>query len=386
MIEAVDGAREGADGAEAGDGSEAFDELVRDLIGLLGRGVDASLPDEEFDEWALRVFRHQFATNRTYRSFCLARSVTPETISSWPEIPAVPTGAFKRLRLLSLEGRGEPEAVFRTSGTTRGTEERGTHLVPRLSLYRASLLPNFRAHLLPEGARLAFLSLIPDPRRAPESSLSRMVGIAAEELADGIEWLVGPDEGIRTEALGNALARAEADRQPVLVLSTAFGLVHAVEALEREGWRFELPEGSRLMETGGFKGRSRRVERDVLYEGVEDRMGVPPSRIVNEYGMTELLSQFYEPVLRGGPRHLVSPPWVRTRILDPATLEPRRPGEPGLLLHVDLANAGSVAGVLTEDMGRAAGEGGFRIEGRATGAEPRGCSRAMDELLTAAWG
>jgi len=80
MIEAVDGAREGADGAEAGDGSEAFDELVRDLIGLLGRGVDASLPDEEFDEWALRVFRHQFATNRTYLDRLDAAPLTVD----WP--------------------------------------------------------------------------------------------------------------------------------------------------------------------------------------------------------------------------------------------------------------------------------------------------------------
>jgi hypothetical protein len=117
--------------------------------------------------------------------------------------------------------------------------------------------------------------------------------------------------------------------------------------------------------------------------------------MVNEYGMTELLSQFYEPVFRVGGaaradlgsaplenRRHVGPPWVRTRVLDPETLEPCAPGAPGLLCHLDLANAGSVAAVLTADLG-VADEGGFRVLGRAPGAEPRGCSLALEELLEA---
>jgi hypothetical protein len=56
-------------------------------------------------------------------------------------------------------------------------------------------------------------------------------------------------------------------------------------------------------------------------------------------------------------------------------------GTPGLLCHHDLANAGSVAAVLTEDMGVAV-DGGFRVLGRAPGAEPRGCSLALEELLS----
>ncbi len=57
-------------------------------------------------------------------------------------------------------------------------------------------------------------------------------------------------------------------------------------------------------------------------------------------------------------------------------------GRPGLLAHFDLANLGSVSAVLTEDVG--VGEpGGFRLLGRAAGAEPRGCSIAMDDLLAA---
>ena len=70
-------------------------------------------------------------------------------------------------------------------------------------------------------------------------------------------------------------------------------------------------------------------------------------------------------------------------MLDPVSLDPVPEGSAGLLCHLDLANVGSVCSVLTEDMGVAVGDG-FRVLGRARSAEPRGCSLAMDELMSAA--
>ena len=70
-------------------------------------------------------------------------------------------------------------------------------------------------------------------------------------------------------------------------------------------------------------------------------------------------------------------------MLDPVSLVQVPEGEPGLLCHHDLANVGSVACLLTEDMGVAVADG-FRLLGRIPGAEPRGCSLAIEELLNAA--
>jgi hypothetical protein len=235
------------------------------------------------------------------------------------------------------------------------------------------------------------MSLIPPPADAPQSSLSHMIGALADELgADATAWFARADGSLAHEALLSA-ARAAVDRRaPVLVAATAFALVHWLDGLARSGVRLRLPDGSRMMETGGFKGRARVVEREELYAAAEERLGIPAASVVNEYGMTEMLSQFYEPVLSRPTAHAalrerfhVAPPWVRTRVLDPATLAPSRAGEPGLLCHFDLANAGSAACVLTEDMGIAV-RGGFRLLGRAPGAEPRGCSLATAELLRAA--
>ena len=115
-------------------------------------------------------------------------------------------------------------------------------------------------------------------------------------------------------------------------------------------------------------------------------MGVPSRMIVGEYGMTELLSQLYEPVLtEGAPTAgtYVAPPWLRVRALDPVTLDELPSGAEGLLAFFDLANVGSVCHVLTEDVGNVSG-GRVRLSGRAQGAQPRGCSIAMDELMSAA--
>jgi hypothetical protein len=70
---------------------------------------------------------------------------------------------------------------------------------------------------------------------------------------------------------------------------------------------------------------------------------------------------------------------VRVRVLDPETLEEAPAGSPGLLAVFDLANLGSAVHLLTEDLGVADGDG-FRLLGRAAGAELRGCSLVVEEL------
>jgi hypothetical protein len=373
----------------------SFDGLAADLCALLARGVGSPLTDDEFNRWALRVFRWQVEHNPAYRGYCEGRDATPASVTRWEEIPPVPTSAFKHLRLLSVEPGRAPEASFRTSGTTRGAERRGEHAVASLALYRAALLPTFRAYVVPDvrpGARLPVLALVPSAIDAPHSSLSYMITTAIDELGDArSRWLAAADGDLDGRSLLGALGAAENAGRPVLIVATAFALVHALDLLGTAGARFRLPEGSRLMETGGFKGRSRTVDRATLYAEVETALGIPARMIVNEYGMTELLSQFYEPVLSSGAlasaplaeRFHVAPPWLRASVLDPVTLTPLAEGRPGLLCHLDLANAGSVACVLTEDLGVAV-PGGIRVLGRVAGAEPRGCSLAAEELLRAA--
>jgi hypothetical protein len=372
--------------------------LRAELLAVIAAGTGAALPDDAFDRLARAVFAHQFACNRPYRLFCERRGATPETVAHWTGIPAVPTDAFKAAALVCGDpaeieaaaqagGAHRSAAVFRTSGTTLGAGQRGAHYVPDLSLYDAALRAGFAAHLLPEGARMRIVSLVPPPAEAPDSSLSHMAGAVAADYGTAASgWYVSPAGGIDAEALEAALRDAEAAGEPVCILGTAFALVHWLDALREAGTRFRLPAGSRLMDTGGFKGRSREVTREELYGAVEELTGIPRAWCVNEYGMTEMSSQFYEGVAGSAPpvaeRLHGGAPWVRTQATDPETLRPLPHGEVGVLRHVDLANLHSVTAIQTADLG-VTSPGGFRVLGRARGAEARGCSLAMDDLLNA---
>jgi hypothetical protein len=363
-----------------------IDPLRGDLLRRIAAGTGAAIPDEEFDTWARAVFAHQFAHNTPYRQFCERRGVSPETVSHWPEIPAVPADAFKAAALVCGDLAGAA-AVFRTSGTTAGAERRGTHYLPDLALYDAALRAGFRAHLLPEGGPMRMLSLIPHPDELPDSSLSHMAGaVVADFGVEGSGWYVSPEAGIDYERLAVALRDAEADEVPVCILGTTLALVDWLDALHQAGTRVRLPAGSRLMDTGGSKGRARQVTREELYGAVYASLGIPLEWCVNEYGMTEMSSQFYDGIAGSAPlppdRLHAGPPWVRTQATDPETLRPLPHDEVGVLRHLDLANLNSVMAIQTADLGVTSPEG-FRLLGRARGAEARGCSLAMEDLLRA---
>ena len=361
------------------------------LADLFTTPFDTPVEDDRFNEVALRVFAYQYERNAPYAAYCDRRGRTPATIAHWTHAPAVPTAAFKEVTL-STGPAAEAEAVFRTSGTTRGAEQRGTHWVMDVSLYHLSLIPNFTACVLPDGALPLMVSLMPSAHEMPDSSLAHMIDVVVNRLGgDGSTHCASVEHGIDTARLAGTLRDAERAGTPVCLLGTSFAYVRWLDELSTANERFRLPAGSRLMDTGGYKGHGREVDELSLRGMYTDLLGIPESHCVNEYGMTEMLSQFYDSTLRDAvegrerERRKIGPPWVRTRLVDPESLEPVGAGQPGLLQHFDLANAGSVMAIQTEDIAVAADDG-FRLLGRAAGATPRGCSIAMDMLLDAVGG
>ena len=339
-----------------------------------GRG--AVTGDAAFDRLALKVHAAQRASNPLLRRYWDALSDRQPT--TWHEIPPVPVRAFRDVPIVT----GTPEVVFRTSGTTGDGAPRGEHHVASLELYRSAARSNYRRHLFAGADTLTIISLVPNPAAVPDSSLATMAGfIAREPEVTHTAWAFDPERGVDLDAVREAVAAAPPP--PILLLTTAFALVQLLDALAESP--LPLPDGSRIMETGGFKGRAAEVDRATLYRRVHRTLGVPESHIVNEYGMTEMLSQAYDCLAGQGPpageRVHRFPPWVRTRALDPADLSPLPPGRPGLLAHFDLANAASVCHLLTEDYGSVTADGGMRLLGRAPGAAVRGCSLAAETFL-----
>jgi D-arabinose 1-dehydrogenase-like Zn-dependent alcohol dehydrogenase len=359
--------------------------MEAELLEFVGRGVDAPRDDAEFSRLALRLFAYQFTYNHPYRLLCERRGQTPDSVHHWRQIPAVPIAAFKETVLATESILGAAE--FNSSGTTR-PEHKSRHCHPSLALYDLNARLNFKAHVLPDVERMRCAVLFPHRREMPNSSLAHWLALMVEnfgaEADAGSAWYVTSTGGLDADGLARALESAARVAEPMLILAASFGLVHFLEHCESAGLRFQLPTGSRVMDTGGYKGRSREYAREELYALVTDRLGVPDSHIVNMYGMTEHGTQFLDNTLRlsSGQRFKVVPPWARTLVVDPETLEEVPRGERGLLLHVDLINRASVVAVLSEDMGRAVGDG-FELFGRASASESRGCSVALDELIEA---
>jgi len=337
--------------------------------------------DSRFQSLALELFAYQFEHCEPYGKFCENHGSVPERVSSWEEIPAVPTGAFKELRLACFPP-DRTRHVFRTSGTS--TQQRGTLPLDTLELYEAALLNNFSRQLLPDlesGQRLRIEVLAPSARELPDSSLSHMFDVAIRELGTPESSFAVREGHLQLDELRDRL-RADARREEaILICGTAFAFVHLLDALGSEQLR--LPIGSRAMETGGFKGKSRVIPQAELHAKMEKSLGIPTARIVNQYGMTELGSQFYDSALRdpAGIRRKLEAPWTRVRVLDPTTGKEAARGEIGSVRVLDLANTGSVCAIQTADLGRRLA-GGFEILGREEGAEARGCSIAADLLLT----
>jgi len=357
-----------------------------ELLALIDSGVDGPKDDAEFDDLARRLFAYQFERNVPYRAFCERRGKTPAEVDHWTAIPAVPISAFKHAILACEEIEGARE--FNSSGTTK-PERKSRHFHPSLALYDRNALTNFGAHLLPDGVRLPTLVLFPTPGELPNSSLAHWLALqAGHYAADDGRWFVSAG-GLDAEGVTAALRDAERAGQPLCVLAASFSLVHFLEYCTEHGLTFRLPAGSRLMDTGGYKGRSRELSKAELYEGIRTTFALDEDHVVNMYGLTEHSTQFLDAALRNkargvrAPRYKTVPPWARTRILDPNTLRPVPRGEPGILCHYDLANRASVLAVLSEDVGYEVDEG-FELIGRVGSAEARGCSIAADELISAA--
>lgn len=342
---------------------------------------------EAFADLALAIARFQAEHVPGFARLVALDGSTLDTVAS---IPAVPTDAFRLTRVAAHPP--ELDTVrFETSGTT--ASERGVHVMRTTETYAELALLGGEAALL-AGRSRTIVALAPEPAEPPTSSLGFMMRLFMErfdgralsggsfEPAERGRWLAST-AGIDVDGLRRA-ARIAADRgEPLLLLATSFALSALLDALA--GDTIPLPEGSVVMQTGGFKGRSREVAPAELRQRLAEAFRIGEDCVVGEYGMTELSSQLYEgtvpgAVLSGPPGVYLEPPWLRVQPVDPTSLRPVRDGEAGLARIVDLANVDSAVAVLTQDLVRRKGPG-IELLGRRPGSVPRGCSLPFEGLI-----
>ncbi|MDQ6630465.1 MAG: long-chain fatty acid--CoA ligase [Verrucomicrobiota bacterium] len=371
----------------------SFAEFNLRLREFICRHALDNLADEfNFNELALNLFALQFESVGPYKNFCQGRNVSPKTISNWSEIPAVPTSAFKDLEISSLP-REERTHVFHSSGTTGQKPSCHFHNAESLSIYEASLLPWFQKNFLGDPDALCKKEIIgirekpvcifltPNPKAAPNSSLVHMFETVRKEfgsldsffagkVANDKSWLLEIDPII------SGLRESISADRPAAILGTAFSFVHLLDHFAENNIYYKLAPGSRVLETGGYKGWSREIPKSELHSLISKHLGIPASHIICEYSMSELSSQAYAGTQNSKfktQKFFQFPPWTRAQIISPETGKEVAENETGLIRIFDLANVRSVLAVQTEDLGISRGHG-FELIGRAALAESRGCS------------
>ncbi|HMJ92426.1 MAG TPA: hypothetical protein VK530_21565 [Candidatus Acidoferrum sp.] len=380
--------------------TSTFSDFAARLREFIRDSMQRAATAPGFNDLALELFRLQFAGNAAYRALCEFRRINPDMISDWQNIPAVPASAFKELELTSL-APDERTTVFFSSGTTEQKRSRHFHSVESLAIYEASLLPWFERHLLRDLEvlveeqllgpidKLPMLSLTPPRELAPNSSLVHMFDAALREFGARDSLFVGgiDESGAWTIEMDRALfaiRKSMCANRPLVLLGTAFNFVQLVDHFAANNMRYRLARGSRALETGGYKGRSREIPKAELHTLISKHLGIARTHIVTEYGMSELSSQAYDCVVetseasapsQGTEEHRVLrfPAWARAQIISPESNLEVSDGETGLLRIVDLANVRSVMAIQTEDLAVRRGDV-FELLGRATAAEARGCS------------
>lgn len=348
--------------------NDAYTELESRILSFMEQKAPSGT---DFSALALDVYRFQRRHNAPYDNYCKHLGA-PGDPGHWAKIPAVPQSAFKQFELRAFPGN-ETVKTFHTSGTTG--EGYGSHHFCSLRLYDESIVNGWKRLLLP---RRSFYFLSQPPSHAPYSSLGHMFGVLASRVAGpgGMDFLIDHKGEFNMGWLDALLRVSQRDRIPVALLGTALSFLNLFERLGRR--TYALPVGSFAMETGGYKGSGRSLSKAGLYAMFTRYFGILPNWVINEYGMTELSSQFYS---RGLDNPHEGPPWLRALVMDPETGAEAAVGETGVLRIFDLANLGSVLAIQTRDLA-VRRESGFELIGRDPSALPRGCSRSADEMLS----
>ena len=344
--------------------------------------------EQSFAELALQICEFQRKFSPGFARLIAQRG---RSVRSVEDIPGVPSDAF-RLARVAVHPSDEDAVRFATSGTTGSGH--GIHAMRRVDTYRALALRYGRMALLSTQARRRVVALAPRLGEPPTSSLGYMMamfmsdfeGESNERSAE--RWLID-ERGVNVAELERAGSAAIEANEELIVLATSFALVGLLDALE--GRKIRVPEHTVVMQTGGFKGKSREIAPNELRSAIAQTFAISEAHVVSEYGMTELTSQLYEATLpgsalqaerHGAPGLYFEPAWLRVIPVDPITLEPVPPGEVGIGRIVDLGNVDSALAIQTQDRVRRVG-GGIELLGRAAGAPPRGCSLAVEEFLAA---
>lgn len=340
--------------------------------------------NELFCDLYQEQLKHNPVMKKYYDSF-----ISDVYIAEYRHLPPIPVQFFKEFEMRSYETH-DRERCWHSSGTSGKISKT---FLSNTEIYDLVIRKLWKSRV-PQFGRLigrtpTTYRLIPTEKSWPNSSLAHFFDLGQKiEAPDFSSVWVTPyqlqDDSGRFEVdydqLINMFESHEDYGIPARLVGTSYAIASVFDKLQELNARFKLPEGSSVLDTGGYKGLVRDRSREEFLDQAFDTLNLDPAHCVNEYGMSELSSHFWNLYLDGEEWWYV-PPWVRVRSADPLTNED---SPEGVAVFYDLANVWSCCAVQTQDRVELMQRGNrqyIRPLGRVKDAELKGCSITAEQAM-----
>jgi Acyl-protein synthetase, LuxE len=342
--------------------------------------------DDLFVDIGRLILQEQVSVESVWlRLLELGRTNSPDLAAYWratEEARGIPDSVFKTTETYYFDDC-EPSRTFKTSGTSMGRVGHVNYSPRGIELMRLSILENARKRILHGLEAPAIVRLVPPPEEVPDMVMAYGMDLIARTLGDPeFSAVVVGRDGVNYPLLEGALRRATESGVPVVLLGGSSAFVNICRTLREQNVFFELPEGSKVVDAGGFKTLSKKIHIAQLRNDIMSTFGIGEGGFLNIFGMTELASQLYDAIdIAIGPngeRPKAGTPFVELRVRSPYTMDTIQ-GSLGLLEIADLCIMDRPPVVLTGDLGIATSYG-LAVLGRIPMAGSRGCSLSLDEM------
>ena len=312
--------------------------------------------EKSFEKLSLELFNFHHRENENYRNFCDNINIDLSKINCIEKIPFLPIVLFKNKKI-SIKNINH-EIIFESSGTG-GLKSK--HFIKDLELYNKSIEECFK-NFYGEISDYVIIGVTPSVESKNNSSLIYMINhLIKKSNKKESQFLMNSD------IFYSLTKKLERENKKYIV----YGLSHALLDL-LDGKDYNLKE-SIFIETGGMKGLRDEIEKDKLHKIISD--GFNTNNVHSEYAMTELLSQSYS----SEKQVFMTPAWKKVLIKDfNNPLKVKRNGR-GFLNIIDLANKYSCPFISTEDVGEVYENGNFKLFGRGSDADLRGCNLMLGD-------
>ena len=312
--------------------------------------------NHEFEALSFKIFDYQINNNEIYRKYAslILKDKIPNKIT---EIPFLPINFFKSEQIIT--NKLQAQITFKSSGT-QGL--RSNHHIADLDLYKSSFMNNFK-NTYGNIESTCIIGLLPSYEENGDSSLIYMVDSLIKMSNEKNSGFYNDN----FKKLEKIIEENEKKKTKTIIIGVTYALLDFAK-----NHPMNL-KNTIIIETGGMKGKRKELLKEEVHQILCSSFNL--KNIHSEYGMTELLSQAYSK--KDGI--FQTPAWMKVLvrdIYDPLSVKSLKGS--GAINIIDLANIYSCSFIATNDTGTLISENSFKLSGRVTNADIRGCNLLLE--------